>query len=81
MRQEYPMVKVKVRGPWRGYFQGREYQNAPGGYLGLLLGSDQSGIHPRQVSFDKTEILWKSWISGRYLISGGKNSSSYPNIN
>ena len=81
MSQEYPMVKVKVKEAWRGYFRGQEYQKASGGYLGLLLGSDQSGIHPRQVSFGKSEILWKSWISGRYLISGGRNSASYPNIN
>ena len=81
MRQEYPMIKVKVREQWRGYFKGQSFQRASGGYLGLLLGSDQSGIHPRQVSFSESEVLWKSWISGHYLISGGRNSSSQPTVN
>ena len=73
IKQYYPMTKVKVRRSWKSHFDGQPFQKAQGGHLGLLLGSDQSSIHPRQVFFEGAEVLWKSCITGRYLITGGRN--------
>ena len=82
IRQHYPMTKIKVRKPWRDLYEGQTYQRAPEGYLGLLLGSDQSRLHPRQVSFGGNEVLWRSYLTGRYLISGGRNEAAdIPTIN
>ena len=76
VKQYYPKIKVNVRRSWRNYFKGQPFQRAEGGHLGLLLGSDQSSLHPRQISFERNEILWKSWVTGRYLITGGRNEQS-----
>ena len=76
IKQYYPKIKVNVQKSWRNYFKGQPFQKAEGGHLGLLLGSDQSSIHPRQISFGKSEVLWKSCITGRYLITGGRNEKS-----
>ena len=83
IRQHYPMIRIKVRKPWRDYFGGQSHQRASGGCLGLLLGSDQSRLHPRQVSFSReNEVLWRSYLTGRYLISGGRNETAdRPTIN
>ena len=82
IRQHYPMTKIKVRKPWITHFKGQSYQQASGGYLGLLLGSDQSGLHPRQVSIEQNEMLWRSFLTGRYLITGGRNEmAGRPTIN
>jgi hypothetical protein len=76
IKQYYPRIKVNVRNSWKGYFKGQPFQRAEGGQLGLLLGSDQSSLHPRQISFEGSEILWKSWLTNRYLITGGRNEQS-----
>ena len=76
IKQYYPRIRVGVRKSWIRYFKGQSFQRANGGQLGLLLGSDQSILHPRQVAFEGKEILWKSWLTNRYLISGGRNEQS-----
>ena len=78
IRQHYPMTKIKVKGAWREYFKGQSHQRAEEGYLGLLLGSDHSKNHPRQISFSSVnnEVLWRSELTGRYLISGARNEAA-----
>ena len=82
IKQYYPTTKVRVRKSWTNHFNNQTFQRAKGGSLGLLLGSDQSAIHPRQILFEGTEILWQSWITGRYLITGGRNEKvGNPSVN
>ena len=76
IKQYYPRIKVGVRNSWIKYFKGQSFQTAKGGQLGLLLGSDQSILHPRQVAFERNEILWRSWLTNRYLITGGRNEQA-----
>ena len=39
MKQYYPMTKIRVRGTWKGsHYDGKSYQMAKGGKLGLLIG-------------------------------------------
>ena len=72
--QYYPMTKVRVRSTWKeAHYNGQSYQTARGGKLGLLIGSDIMSIHPRQISVEENEALWRSVLTGRYLITGGQN--------
>ena len=39
-------------------------------------------MHPRQISFSENEVLWRPCLTGRYLISGGRNETAdRPTIN
>ena len=74
MKQYYPMTKIRVRSTWKeSHYDGKSYQMVEGGKLGLLIGSDIMSIHPRQISVEENEALWRSVLTGRYLISGGQN--------
>ena len=80
IKQFFAAARIPVREAWGPYF-GRPYQISHGGGLGLLLGSDQSKLHPRQISFAGKEVLWKSGLSGDYLITGGEREQGLQTIN
>ena len=70
IKQYYAAARIQVRDSWSSYFGG-PFQISQGGDLGLLLGSDQSQLHPHQVAFEEREVLWRSCLSGDYLITWG----------
>ena len=80
IKQYYAAARIQVRDSWSSYFGG-PFQISQGGDLGLLLGSDQSQLHPHQVAFEEREVLWRSCLSGDYLITGGTKERGVSALN